>query len=180
MVRRMLRKLTGHEPDCSQSPDEAVVHGAALYAGMLRAQQTQKQGAACELINVNSHSLGVVGIHKMTGHKQNVVLIAKNTPLPAHARRTFRTAQPDRAASAFRSSKEKAIAPRLYHAGGMHRARAAARLPRNTPKSPVPLRSQRQTVGHRSRAQRAIFSYTSKSNATRRRIPTAWTSSTPG
>ena len=91
----MLRELTGHEPDCSQSPDEAVVHGAALYAGMVRAQQTQKQGAACELINVNSHSLGVVGIHKMTGHKQNVVLIAKNTPLPAHAARTFRTAQPD-------------------------------------------------------------------------------------
>ena len=35
MVGQMLRKLSGKEPDCSQSPDEAVAHGAALYAGML-------------------------------------------------------------------------------------------------------------------------------------------------
>ena len=35
---QMLRKLTGKEPDCSQSPDEAVAHGAALYAAMLSAE----------------------------------------------------------------------------------------------------------------------------------------------
>jgi molecular chaperone DnaK len=33
----MLRELSGKEPDCSISPDEAVAHGAALHAGILLA-----------------------------------------------------------------------------------------------------------------------------------------------
>ena len=94
MVRRMLSRLTGKEPDCSQSPDEAIVHGAALYAGMLMARGSSAK-PGCELINVNSHSLGVVGVHGKTGEKTNVVLIPKNTPLPARAARTFKTAKAD-------------------------------------------------------------------------------------
>ncbi|NUQ62014.1 MAG: Hsp70 family protein [Pirellulales bacterium] len=93
MVRRMLRQLTGRDADCSQSPDEVVAHGAALYARILMDKDQQK--AACELVNVNSHSLGVVGLHRKTREKTNVVLIPKNTPLPAAASRTFRTAQAD-------------------------------------------------------------------------------------
>ena len=41
----MLRQLTGKEPDCSVSPDEAVAHGAALHAGILLAKH-QATGAA--------------------------------------------------------------------------------------------------------------------------------------
>ena len=33
----MLRQLSGKEPDCSVSPDEAVAHGAALHAGLILA-----------------------------------------------------------------------------------------------------------------------------------------------
>ena len=36
-VARMLRDLSGQEPDRSISPDEAVAHGAALYHGILQA-----------------------------------------------------------------------------------------------------------------------------------------------
>ncbi len=93
MVGQMLRKVTGQEPDCSQSPDEAVAHGAALYAGMLLRERTASGGAECRLINVNSHSLGVVGIHADTKRETNVVLIPKNTALPCRAVRTFRTAR---------------------------------------------------------------------------------------
>jgi len=93
MVREMLRRLTGKEPDCSQSPDEAVAHGAALYAGMLMAQGAARP--ACELVNVNSHSLGVVGIHPKTRLRTNIVLIPRNTPLPARAVGTFTTAKKD-------------------------------------------------------------------------------------
>ena len=32
MIRRMLSHLSGREADASASPDEAVAHGAALYA----------------------------------------------------------------------------------------------------------------------------------------------------
>ena len=93
MVRNMLRELSGKEPDCSQSPDEAVAHGAALYAGELLARESGSPQSSCELINVNSHSLGVVGIEVSTGHRKNVILIPKNTPLPARASRVFKTAR---------------------------------------------------------------------------------------
>jgi len=90
MVRNMLRELSGKEPDCSQSPDESVAHGAALYAGELLARESGSHTSSCELINVNSHSLGVVGIEVSTGQRKNVVLIPKNTPLPARASRVFK------------------------------------------------------------------------------------------
>jgi molecular chaperone DnaK (HSP70) len=95
MIRTLLRNITGKEPDCSQSPDEAVAHGAALYAGMLMGQKVTTNKSACELINVNSHSLGVVGLHPHTKQRINVVLIPKNTALPCRAMRTFKTAQAD-------------------------------------------------------------------------------------
>ncbi len=95
MVVAALRAATGKEPDRSQSPDEAIAHGAAIYAGMLSADKTKAPVAQFELVNVNSHSLGVVGMHAKTRQKSNVILIPKNTPLPAKAVRTFRTAKAD-------------------------------------------------------------------------------------
>jgi molecular chaperone DnaK (HSP70) len=44
-------------------------------------------------VNVNSHSLGVVGIHPKTRLRTNIVLIPRNTPLPARAVRVFTTAR---------------------------------------------------------------------------------------
>jgi molecular chaperone DnaK len=95
MITDMLRRVTGKEPDCSQSPDEAVAHGAALYAGMLMAGRNGAESRKYELINVNSHSLGVVGVHAKTRERVNVILIPKNTPLPCRVVRTFKTARDD-------------------------------------------------------------------------------------
>lgn len=94
MVVRMLRELTAQEPDQSQSPDEVVAQGAALYAAIL-AEQGSGDRPKFELVNVNSHSLGVVGTDTKIGHKINVVLIPKNTPLPARKAKRFKTAQPN-------------------------------------------------------------------------------------
>jgi len=98
MVGQMLTRLSGHEPDRSQSADEVVAHGAALYAAMLMGEES-KEGAAdrpkFNLINVNSHSLGVVGIDQKTGQKVNAVLIPKNTPLPCRKLKQFQTATPN-------------------------------------------------------------------------------------
>jgi molecular chaperone DnaK len=94
MVVEMLRRLTGKEPDRSVSPDEVVAHGAALYAEML-ARSAASVNAKCELVNVNSHSLGVVGIDPNTAGRAIRVLIPKNTPLPARASRMFKTAKDD-------------------------------------------------------------------------------------
>jgi molecular chaperone DnaK len=92
MVGEMLRRLSGKEPDRSLSPDEAVAHGAALYAAMLMDVE-RSTAHRVDLINVNSHSLGVVGVQTTTGERRNVTLIPKNTPLPARKVRQFQTAR---------------------------------------------------------------------------------------
>jgi len=89
-VAEMLRSVTGKEPDTSLSPDEVVAHGAALYARMLMAGDAK---AGFRLVNVNSHSLGVVGLDPKTRQRSNVILIPKNTPLPTRASKIFRTAR---------------------------------------------------------------------------------------
>jgi molecular chaperone DnaK (HSP70) len=47
----------------------------------------------CELVNVNSHTLGVVGYDTATKLRVVAPLIPKNTPLPHRAAKTFQTAK---------------------------------------------------------------------------------------
>ncbi len=93
MVCDMLRHVTGKEPDRSASPDEVVAHGAALYAAMLMDRGGDSGLATCKLQNVNSHSLGVVGIGTETRRRQNVILIPKNSAIPCRVARSFQTAK---------------------------------------------------------------------------------------
>ncbi len=93
-VARMLRELTGKEPDRSISPDEAVAHGAALYADLTMQKRGLGNGhTQFSVVNINSHSLGVVGREPATGRRVNAILIRKNSPLPAKARKRFKTAR---------------------------------------------------------------------------------------
>jgi molecular chaperone DnaK len=89
-VLEMLRELSGKEPDCSVSPDEAVAHGAALHAGLILAFH-QGKSPTFNIRNVNSHSLGVVATDSKTKRSRNAILIPRNTPLPVVARRVFKT-----------------------------------------------------------------------------------------
>jgi molecular chaperone DnaK len=91
-VVRMLEELTGKSPERSVAVDEAVAHGAALYANLLMKQRNPKAGPAqFSITNINSHSLGIVGVDQQTGRRRNQVLIPKNTPLPHTATRVFKT-----------------------------------------------------------------------------------------
>ncbi len=90
MVARMLRELSGKEPDASVSVDEAVAHGAALHAAILLSQDRGEE-PVIHIKNVNSHSLGVVATDTRTDRKRNAILIPRNTALPVTARRIFRT-----------------------------------------------------------------------------------------
>ncbi len=89
-VVQMLRQLSGKEPDCSVSPDEAVAHGAALHAGLILAYHRGKS-PSFHIRNVNSHSLGVVAMDAKTRRPRSAILIPRNTPLPVVARRVFKT-----------------------------------------------------------------------------------------
>jgi molecular chaperone DnaK len=94
MISRMLGELTNRELDRSLSADEAVAHGAALYADLLL-KRGAGAPAAFQVTNVNSHSLGIVGIEPGTGRRISTVIIPKNTSLPHTAARRFRTAKPN-------------------------------------------------------------------------------------
>lgn len=98
-VGQMLAELSGRAPDRSVSPDEAVAHGAALYADLIARQRiAPSEAPRFKVTNVNSHSLGVVGVAAESGRRVAVPLIRKNSQLPCSAKRRFRTArenQPD-------------------------------------------------------------------------------------
>ena len=97
MIVNMLENLTGKTADRSLAPDEAVAHGAALYADLLLRKQQGRESAGAEftLTNVNSHSLGIVGIDDRTKKKVNHILIPKNTPLPGRDFRAIQDVSPE-------------------------------------------------------------------------------------
>jgi molecular chaperone DnaK len=75
MIRRMLEELWGRPPDQSLSQDEAVAHGAALYA------QLKGDSGGPRVVNVNSHSYRMLAKRK-DGSECALPLIPKNSPLP--------------------------------------------------------------------------------------------------
>ena len=92
MVGRMLEQLSGIKPDLKVHPDEAVARGAAIYAGYLLATQPNSaKPPAFTVTNVNSHSLGIEGLDSKTMRKRNVIVIPRNTPLPARVKERFVT-----------------------------------------------------------------------------------------
>ena len=90
MVKEMLRQVTGMESDASSSADEAVALGAALHAGHILSL-TAGNAPTFKIRNVNSHSLGVIGMDPATRLPRVGVLIPRNTKLPVKVRRTFKT-----------------------------------------------------------------------------------------
>jgi hypothetical protein len=96
MVPALLQRITGIVPDRTVNPDEAVARGAAIYAHyLLSSPQQGGAGATFQVTNVTSHSLGVEGIDADTLRKVNVILIPRNTPLPAQVTERFATKSPD-------------------------------------------------------------------------------------
>ncbi len=95
---RMLRELTGREPDRSLAVSEVVARGAAVHAGILMARKAREAsaGGGTNLadiveISVNAHSLGVE-IRQLDARLNNR-LVVKNTQLPAAVSRVYYTAQ---------------------------------------------------------------------------------------
>jgi molecular chaperone DnaK len=95
MVKDMLRRATGREPDDSMDADQVVAHGAAIYSGIIAARA--KEGFLEEDINeeleqviVNDVSAYSLGIAVKRGEKlENRTIIDKNTQLPCANSRVF-------------------------------------------------------------------------------------------
>ncbi|QDS91694.1 Chaperone protein DnaK [Roseimaritima multifibrata] len=90
-VLEMLETESGMRVDRSLAADEAIAHGAAIYANLL--SQGNGNGLDVEVTNVNSHNLGVLGLEKATGLSRTKVLVPQNTALPATHGAAFTTAK---------------------------------------------------------------------------------------
>ena len=97
-VREMLTSISGKEPNYSMNPDQVVGHGAALLCHSLTNAKGDDQFS---LVDVNSRSLGVIGIDPQTKEKFNHIVIPKNTPLPFNATEIFVTGKIDQASVAI-------------------------------------------------------------------------------
>jgi molecular chaperone DnaK len=131
MVLRMLEELAGKAPDRSVSPDEAVAHGAALYADLLLRERGGDGKPAFTVTNINSHSLGIVGIDPTTGRKRNQVLIPKNTPLPHSVSATFKTSKENQPSVVIRIVEGESERPEACVQVGVC---TVSELPRGLPK----------------------------------------------
>jgi molecular chaperone DnaK len=94
MVREALQRELGVEVDRPLSPDEAVAHGAALYADLLVRQYDGKP-APMSIQNVSSHDLGVLATEPKTKRPRRKVQIPRNTRLPASGTHRFFTRAAD-------------------------------------------------------------------------------------
>ncbi|MBI2919530.1 MAG: Hsp70 family protein [Planctomycetes bacterium] len=118
-VVQMIQRVTGIKPETGINPDECVAMGAAYYNAVLALQAKPSEEPelalagevlkeamdeevmillqGVEVTNVNSHSLGIVGIHKKTGKVVAHKMIPKNTPIPVEITKPFGTEKADQA-----------------------------------------------------------------------------------
>jgi molecular chaperone DnaK len=112
MVLQMLEELTGKTPERSVSPDEAVAHGAALFADLLlQKEKPATSPPRFSITNVNSHSLGIIGVDPRTHKRRNYILIPKNTPLPHSVTKIFKTHKPNQPNIAIRVVEGESVSP---------------------------------------------------------------------
>jgi molecular chaperone DnaK len=90
MVTDLLLRMTGKQLDRSVSPDQSIAHGAAIYSELLSGSSNRENKLL--VTDVNSHTLGVIGIQPGTGEHLVSAIIPKNTPIPCSLTKVYRTA----------------------------------------------------------------------------------------
>ncbi len=94
MIGEALANESGIAIDRSISPDEAVAHGAAIYAGVLT-QADESERAGLMITNVNSHDLNILATDAKTGLPRRKIMVPRNTALPAGGSGRFKTKDVD-------------------------------------------------------------------------------------
>ena len=87
-IEENLTKLIGMPLSHEVNPDEVVAMGAALFGKYIEAENDDNK----HILDVCSHSIGVVALDRETERKYNHKLIERNSTLPAVSRLPFKTA----------------------------------------------------------------------------------------
>lgn len=89
VVRELIENTTGITPSSTDvNPDEAVTLGAAIQTALLVDDSNSSIG---KIIDVNSHSLGVIAINSFTRELYNSIILPKNTSLPSSKSQIYHT-----------------------------------------------------------------------------------------
>ena len=95
MVRALVRDLSGKDSRAGVNVDEAVALGAAIRAAMDEgaprpdARPSFTLGGAGRVVDVMSHSLGVVAVREDGASYVNDTIIRRNSPIPAEVSRPY-------------------------------------------------------------------------------------------
>lgn len=91
-VQEAIEAVSGKKPSSEVNPDEVVAIGAAVQAVIINGNS----GEACndkivntKIVDVNSHSLGVLARNSETDEMYNDIILPRNTQLPAEASNEF-------------------------------------------------------------------------------------------
>jgi len=92
----LIEKVTGKKPSMEVHTDEVVTLGAALQGALLQAEKggidlvEQESFPLVEIIDVNSHSMGVIALDEK-GKEFNAIVLNRNTPVPCKVSDVFQT-----------------------------------------------------------------------------------------
>ncbi len=94
MVHRYVERMSGMPPRTGVNVDEAVALGAAIQAAIdVQAKEPQtrrfKIGGERRIIDVTSHSLGVIAESEDRSRFTNSVIIGRNTPVPSSGEKEY-------------------------------------------------------------------------------------------
>lgn len=95
MVQQLLTEMSGKQPVTGVHPDEAVALGAAIKAAMdLEVQEPAKPkfliSGRRNIVDVMSHSLGMIVASEDNSRYENSHIIRRNQPIPAQETKQYR------------------------------------------------------------------------------------------
>lgn len=91
MVRARIEQMSSRPPVSGIHPDQAVVLGAAVQAGLLQAEGSPSSAmlAPRKVRDIVAHSLGMIAESPDRSRYTNSVLLRRNTPIPCVAPRPY-------------------------------------------------------------------------------------------
>ncbi|MEM9827783.1 MAG: Hsp70 family protein [Planctomycetota bacterium] len=133
LVRQRLQQEAGRPITLHAEPDQVVAKGAAVYCAMASRHPSIPQDSQFEIVNVNSHGLGILGVSLETGEQANQVMIPRNTQLPAQASMAFTTAKDNQSNIRVRLVEGESENPKYC----THLGRGTVKLPSGLPRGTV-------------------------------------------
>ncbi|MBD8070712.1 Hsp70 family protein [Bacillus sp. PS06] len=95
-VSEVIEKMSGIQPSKDVNPDEVVALGAAVQGSLLEVKGSNSSGEEkpvhkTRVVDVNSHSLGMLIVNSQTNQMMNQIILKRNTPIPAERYDVFST-----------------------------------------------------------------------------------------